>query len=100
MMKTYSLYLRMWIKKTLNLLPEKPQSKSKGISDFIGQLTDGVFFAVEVKSQKHVTFSEEQADFLNTVLVNNGLAMAINDASRVSKIIVEYFQTKGITPNE
>jgi hypothetical protein len=56
-----------------------------GISDIVGMLKDGRFFAIEVKTPSGVA-TEAQHDFLNTVALCggvSGIARSVNEAMEI-----------------
>lgn len=66
-----------------NLFFDGKEQKGKGVSDIIGQLRDGRFFALEVKRPGEKP-TEEQAVFLSMV----------NDAGGVSGVVCNWMEAK------
>ena len=61
----------------------------KGISDIIGCLPDGRFFAVEVKRGTGGRLSQDQKEFIENVINNNGVGLVANDFEKFKKIFDE-----------
>lgn len=72
-----------WV--TLGHYITEDQKRLTGISDIIGQLTDGRFFGIETKKPKEVP-TDEQYGFMELVSTNKGVsgwATNVNDAIQI-----------------
>jgi VRR-NUC domain. len=61
----------------------------RGCSDLIGQLKDGRFLAVEVKSQGENP-TDNQREFLNVVSSNGGFAICVDNVDVLIKVLNEF----------
>jgi len=59
----------------------------KGSSDIIGILPNGRFLAIECKRENGGVLSQEQKEFLQTILKNKGLALVVHSVEELQKFV-------------
>ena len=65
-----------------------PSRQGRGISDRIGILPSGRFLAIEIKAEgKRNSASEEQIEFLTTIINNNGLGLVADCVDDIKKAL-------------
>lgn len=57
----------------------------KGVSDILGILPSGQFFAIEVKRDKSSKPSDDQVEFIRNIIKNNGIAFVAHSIDDVQE---------------
>lgn len=62
-----------------------PKYAMKGISDILGILPNGTFFAIEIKRDKSSKPTEDQVEFIRNIIRNKGIAFVATSIEDVEK---------------